>query len=182
MKKENNDKKSIKKNKLNIILIILIVILAILIILELTTGLVFTGLNSLKYFIFRTVGIEEKEGNTIGNINNLGYIAEDSKYLYYMSPNKNGKVRGISKVSKKDLTGSQTRLIEGDWEIASINSYGDYIYFISLSQNDVSEGNENADEVDNKIHRVRKNGNKKDEVIMEKIKQDLMKMLLGLKQ
>ena len=163
--KENKEEKKTNGNKFNIILIILIIILAILIVLELTTGLVFKSLNTFKHFIYRTVGIESKEGNSIGNINNLGYITEDNKYLYYMCPNKNGKVRGISKVSKKDLTGTQTRLIEGDWEIASINSYGDYIYFISLSKNDVDESNENADEVDNKIHRIRKNGAQKDEIL-----------------
>ena len=154
-----------KKNKWNIILIILIIILAILIILELTTGMVFNGLNSFKHIIFRAFGIESKEGNTIGNINNFGYMAEDSKYLYYMSPNENGQFIGISKVSKKNLTGPQTRLIEGTWEIASISSYGDYIYFVTLSKNDVDENDQNADEVDNKIHRVRKNGDQKDEVL-----------------
>lgn len=153
------------KNKWNIILVILIIILAILIILELATGMVFNGLNSFKHFIFRTVGIEAKEGNTIGNINNFGYMAEDSKYIYYMCPNKNGQYIGISKVSKKNLTGPQTRLIEGTWEIASINSYGDYIYFVTLSQNNVDENDKNSDEVDNKIHRVRKNGDQKDEVL-----------------
>ena len=153
-----------KKNKLNILLKILIVIFLILIVIEATTGLVSKGFKASKHYLFRLIGIETKEGNSIGNINNYGYMAEDSKYLYYMCPNEDGQFVGISKVSKSDLGGPQIRLIEGTWEIASINSYGDYIYFVTLSQNDVDE-NDDADEVDNKIHRVRKNGDKKDEIL-----------------
>lgn len=162
-KKVKKDKK--KNNKWNIILKILIFIFLVLIILEITTSFVSKSLSTLKHYFFRTVGIESKEGNSMGNINNFGYMAEDNKYLYYMCPNEDGQYVGISKVNKNDLTGPQTRLIEGTWEITSINSYGDYIYFVSLSKNEVDENDENADEVDNKIHRVSKNGNQKDEVL-----------------
>ena len=155
----------LKKSKINIILSILILIIGVLIILELTTKIVSKNLNTFKHFFFRTVGIESKEGNTIGNINNYGYLAEDNNYFYYMCPTENGQYIGISKVSKKDLTGPQTMLIQGTWEIASINSYGDYIYFVTFSQNEVDENDKDADEIDNKIHRVRKNGDQKDEVI-----------------
>ena len=160
---ENKEKK--KKSKWNIVLKVLIVILAILIILEIATGLVSKGMNNVKHAFFRVVGIETKEGNSIGNINNYGYIAEDSNYLYYMCPSENGQFVGISKVSKKDLAGPQTRLIEGTWEMTSINSYGDYIYFVTFSQNEVDANTANVDEVDNKIHRVSKNGNQKDEIL-----------------
>lgn len=149
--------KKVKKSKWNIVLIIAIVILAIAIIL--------VAFSSLRHAIWRLLGIEAKEGNSIGNINNLGYATEDSKYIYYMGPSNDGQYIGINKVSKKDLTGLQTRLIEGTWEIASINSYGDYIYFVTLSQNDVDENDRDADEVDNKIHRVKKNGDQKDEIL-----------------
>ena len=138
----------LKKSKINIILSILILIIGILIILELTTKIVSKNLNTFKHF-FRTVGIESKEGNTIGNINNYGYLAEDNNYFYYMCPTENGQYIGISKVSKKDLTGPQTMLIQGTWEIASINSYGDYIYFVTFSQNEVDENDKDADEIDN---------------------------------
>lgn len=145
-----------KTNKWNIVLIIAIAIVAIAIVLEFTIGL-----SNVKHAIFRLFGIETKEGNTPGNINNYGYAAEDKDYLYFMCPNLNGKYRGINKVSKKDLAGKQIRLIEGEWEITSINSYGDYIYFITLKEN----GAGSQDEVDNKIHRVKKNGDQKDEVL-----------------
>ena len=147
-----------KSNKWNIILIILIIIVAILIIVELATSLVSKGLKTFEHYMYRAFGIETKEGNTIGNINNYGYMAEDNKYLYYMCPNKDGKYVGISKVSKKDLTGSQVRLIEGEWELTSINSYGDYIYFVTLKQNEVDENDNTADEVS-------KNGYQKDEIL-----------------
>ena len=152
--------KKIKKNKWNIIVIIAIIVIAVAIILELIVGL-----STIKHAIFRLFGVESKEGNSMGNINNFGYATEDKDYIYYMAPNKNGQYIGINKASKKDLTGKQTRLIEGTWEIASINSYGDYIYFVTLSKNNVDENDKNADEVDNKIHRVNKNGDQKDEIL-----------------
>ena len=146
--------KKMKKNKWNILLIIAIIILAILI--------SYVSFSPVRHAVLRFFGLESKIGNTNGNINNFGYMTEDKDYLYYMCPSENGKYIGISKVSKKDLTGKQTVLVEGTWEIAGLNSYGDYIYFITLSKNQNSDG---SDEVDNKIHRVNKNGNKKDEVI-----------------
>ena len=147
-----------KYNKFSIILMILIIIVAILIVLELTTGIVFDAFSNIKHVFFRGIGIELKEGNSSGNINNYGYIAEDTKYIYYMCPNENGKYIGISKVSKKDVTGKQERLIEGNWEIASISSYGNYIYFVTLLENNVD--NKNVDKVDNQIHRIKKDGSK----------------------
>lgn len=158
--KEKKERKKLKKIKWNAILIVLIIVFSVLNIIELTIGI-----STIKHALFRMLNIESKEGNTIGNINNFGYIAEDNKYLYYMGPSSDGQFIGINKVDKNNLTGEQTRLIEGSWEIASINSYGDYIYFVSLKQNEVDENDENADKVDNKIHRVNKNGNQKDEVI-----------------
>ena len=150
-----------KVNKLSIFLIIAIIILIFIMI------VVFCG--SVRHAIFRFIGIEAKEGNTIGNINNLGYMVEDSSYLYYMCPMENGKYIGISKVKKNDLTGKQISLVKepekGKWEIAGLNSYGDYIYFITFSPNSVDENDENADKIDNKIHRVNKNGNQKDEIL-----------------
>ena len=147
-----------KKNKLSKILIILIVIVVILIAIELITNKISEGLSAVKHAIFRTIGVELKEGNYEGNINNYGYITEDDKYVYFMSPNDDGRYIGITKAKKSDLTGKQTRLIEGEWELASINSYGNYIYFVTLVQNDVDENDETADKVDNKIHRVKKDG------------------------
>lgn len=153
--------KKIKRNKWNVILVIAIIILVIAIVLELTIGF-----STIKHAFFRLIGVELKEGNTIGNINNYGYVAEDNDYIYYMCPNDDGRYVGISKVSKKDITSEKhTRLIEGSWEMTSINSYGDYIYFVTLNENQIDENDENADEVDNKIHRVNKNGNQKDEVL-----------------
>lgn len=144
------EKSSKENNKKSIILIVLIIIVGILIVLKIFS---LTGLFN-----------RNKIGNTIGNINNFGYIAEDNKYIYYMCPNENGQYVGISKVSKKDLTSKQERLIEGTWEITGINSYGDYIYFITLVKNEADKNGAVQDEVDNKIHRIRKDG-KKHEVI-----------------
>lgn len=102
--------------------------------------------------------MKQKKEILLGNINNYGYSVEDSKYIYYMSPNEDGKYIGISRVSKKSLTGTQVRLIEGAWEITSLNCYGDYIYFVTLNQNKEDENDKSKDEVDNKIHRIKKDG------------------------
>jgi hypothetical protein len=75
-----------------------------------------------------------------------------------MCPNENGRYVGISKVKKSDLSGKAERLVEGEWELTSINVYGDYVYFVTLVQNDTDDDDENADEVDNQIHRVKKDG------------------------
>jgi sugar lactone lactonase YvrE len=155
---EEENKSPKKHNKLSVFLIVLIVIVAVLIVIELATSGISKMFSSVKYALYRNFGIESKEGNTTGNINNYGYITEDKNYLYYMTPTQNGRYIGISKVSKKDLTGEQTVLAEGDWELASLNSYEDYIYFVTLTENDVDEDDTDADEVDNKICRVKKDG------------------------
>jgi hypothetical protein len=156
MGEENKTPK--KHNKLSIVLIILIVIVAVLILTELATGKVSEVFLNIKHSIFRKFEWESSVGNTTANINNYGYITEDDKYLYYMCPTQNGRYIGISKVSKKDITGKQEVIVEGVWEITSINSYGEYIYFVTLSENDVDEDDEVSDKVDNKIHRVKKDG------------------------
>lgn len=138
----NNNVQGTKENKANIILRIAIVIVAILVII-LLIDLVVNGIKNRK-----------KMGNTSGNMANVGYIAEDSKYLYFMCPSEDGKYLGISRLSKKDVSGKPERIIEGDWNINNINVYGDYIYFMTLADTPENE----KDTIDNKIHRIKKNG------------------------
>ena len=139
---KNNATQVTKENKANRILRIAIVLVAILIII-LLLELIVNGIKNRR-----------KMGNTSGNMANIGYIAEDSKYLYFMCPSKDGKYLGISRLNKKDVSGEPERIIEGDWNINNINVYGDYIYFMTLADNSENE----KDKIDNKIHRIKKNG------------------------
>lgn len=134
---KDNIKKEVKNKKK--IIICLIVIFAVII---------------LATIIFLTVKIlnSSKVGNTVGNIRNFGYVAEDNKYIYFMSPDEVGNLKALMKIDKK-LDKQPVQLIAGDWDLMGINVYKDYIYFITLS----STGNKN-DLIDNKIHKIKKDG------------------------
>lgn len=134
---KDNIKKEVKNKKK--IIICLIVIFAVII---------------LATIIFLTVKIlnSSKVGNTVGNIRNFGYVAEDNKYIYFMSPDEAGNLKALMKIDKK-LDKQPVQLIAGDWDLMGINVYKDYIYFITLS----STGNKN-DLIDNKIHKIKKDG------------------------
>jgi transcriptional/translational regulatory protein YebC/TACO1 len=87
--KQSDTGKKVKPNKLSILLGVLIVIVGILIILELITGKVSDTFSNIKHAFSRAVGIESKEGNTTGNINNYGYVAEDRQiHLLYVPERK----------------------------------------------------------------------------------------------
>ena len=134
---EENIQEPKKNKKILKISLLIIGVLAVII------GIVFAVLN----------GINKKTvGNTIGNIRNYGYAAEDNKYIYYMAPNKTGELKTISRINKK-LNKESEELISGDWDITGINVYKNYIYFVTLAVSDSSE-----DEIDNKIHRMKIDG------------------------
>ena len=108
-----------------------------------------------------------KIGNSIGNIRNYGYVASENDWIYYLSPNKDGKQVGIYRVK---ANGSKKKeLSMGDMDILSINAYDGYLYFIGISKDAYDEEtgelkNEN-DEVDNKIYRMRSDGKSEMEII-----------------
>ena len=133
----DNIKKEVKNKKK--IMIPIIVILAII---------------GIATIIFLTVKLlnTKKVGNTIGNIRNFGYVAEDDKYIYFMSPDEVGNLKALMKMDKK-LDKDPVQLIAGDWDLTGINVYKDYIYFVTLT----ATGNKN-DVVDNKIHKIKTDG------------------------
>lgn len=94
-------------------------------------------------------------GNTIGNIRNYGYAAINGNYIYYLAPNEDSTAVGIFKI-KKDGTGEPKQLFMEDMDVVSINVYNGYIYFIGVSPDEYSED----DKVDNKIYRMKTNGDK----------------------
>lgn len=150
---EKNEKSILeeKRQKRKTKVLIASIIIIFLIILEVSVGF----LSGIKNSFFKLVGITPKEGNTIGNISNYGYVAEDNKYLYYMCPSENGQYIGISKIKKDDISSEPERLIEGAWELTGINVLDDYIYFVTLADLE-----SDTDSVDNKIHRMKKDGSK----------------------
>lgn len=140
----------VEKNRKKIV-IALIVILVLLVI-EFTTHIISRSLLQVKHNIFKTIGLESKVGNTIGNIQSYGYVAEDNKNIYYMGMTSNGKYFSIYKLKKNDLTSDPQSLYEDVCDITGINVIDEYIFFVTLDKE------EDSDEVDNKIHRMRKDG------------------------
>jgi len=151
MSKKTSEKNFIKEKK---ILMVLAIFIIILLIMELSTKIISRTTSNIRHSFLRLIKVESREGNTLGNIANYGYIAEDNKYIYYMSPTtEDGKYIGIVKENKNNLTKDKKILIEDSWEITGINVFGDYIYFVTFADSKID-----GDKVDNQIHKIKKDG------------------------
>ena len=139
---EENKKSKTKLNKKIILLICIIVVIVIAVII----GIIVYNVKS---------STSSNVGNTIGNIRNYGYLVTDNDYLYFMSPNDEGTAIGIRKIKKDDLTGTSEMLIEGNWEVLSLNYMDGYLYFITMAD---PEDEDSEDTVDNKIHKMKTDG------------------------
>ena len=135
---KDNAQESIK-NKKRIVKILLIILLILVII------------AIIVFFIYKIIN-RKVVGNTIGNIRNFGYVAEDENYIYYMSPDEKGKLKVLNRIDKK-LEKEPEQLITGDWDITGINVYKNYIYFVTLQATGISE-----DAVNNQIHKMKIDG------------------------
>ena len=92
-------------------------------------------------------------GNTIANIRNFGYAAEDEKYIYYRALNADGSLYTVNRINK-NLNKNPEVLISGDWlDITGINVYKNHIYFVTIAQTDSSN-----DTIDNQIHKMKIDG------------------------
>lgn len=139
---EVKEKKSKKGKKcIKFIIITLIAILATLVGLYLAYYLGFFRINN-------------KVGNTIGNIRNYGYATTEGNQIYYVSPSEDGEKISIYKC-KKNGRDIKTLLTES-WEIYGLNASGDFLYFIGINMS--KEKYQDDDYVDNKIYRMRTNG------------------------
>lgn len=132
LEKDNTSTKSNKK--------IIIIVCTIILVLAIIALIAFLGIKALNG---KTVG------NTIGNIRNYGYAAEDDKYIYFMAPNEDGKLKTLNRIDKK-LEKEPEQLYVGDFDITGINVYKDYIYFVTLESTENSE-----DTVNNQIHKLK---------------------------
>ncbi len=159
-----NEKKNVnKKTVIAIILLLFIFIFAISVLIINYSG---TNriINNVKE-VFNATNIKilkaKTEGNTIGNIRNYGYAATSGNWIYYLAPNDDSSQVGIFRV-KKDGTDKEELYMnvateeEADIqkEIVSINTYGDYIYFIGVESKPFSD----TDTIDNKIYRMKNDG------------------------
>ena len=106
----------------------------------------------LYYFGF--LKINNKIGNSIGNIRNYGYATTEGNHIYYISPSEKGDKISIYKC-KKNGKNIETLLTES-LEIYGLNVSGDYLYFIGI---DMSQDKyKDDDSVNNKIYKMRTNG------------------------
>lgn len=89
-------------------------------------------------------------GNEIGNIRNYGYAVKQNNTIYYLAPNDTSTKVGIFSVDANGDNKKEIYMNEND--ILSLNVYGNYLYFISVT------ASENEEEYDNKICRIKKDG------------------------
>lgn len=91
-------------------------------------------------------------GNTIGNIRNYGYAAENNNWIYYLAPNEDSTEIGIFKI--RNNGNNKQQLYMSELDIVSINVYKGYVYFIASSSETYLE----EDQLDNKIYRMKTDG------------------------
>ena len=138
-KKEGDWKVSKEKNKKGFVKEIVVCVIAVIFIVAIL-------------LVLANLMINNKAGNTIGNIRNYGYAAESNNWIYYLAPNEDSTEIGIFKIRNNGKDKQQLYMSEID--IISLNVYKDYIYFIgSATQTYLEE-----DDIDNKIYRMKTDG------------------------
>ena len=149
-KKEENseenvdDAKGIKNKKKKILpkIIAIIVILAIIV---------------AGYFVLDSGLINfKKVGNSIGNIRNYGYMAENGGWIYFVAPDEKGEKMCIYKC-RKDGSRKEIILTE-NWDILGLNVYKNKVYFIAIDNTSIAEDESDTD--NNKIYRMNLDGSK----------------------
>lgn len=126
-------------------------------------GIFFIILVSLLLLLFILNSLFKNEvGNSIANIRNYGYTAEQGKWIYFVAPSEDGTAISIYK-SKKDGT-DKKELVKDNWKVLSLNIVGNYIYFIAISPDEIEQSStlsidkESMDTINNKIYRMKLNG------------------------
>lgn len=96
----------------------------------------------------------KKVGNSIGNIRNYGYMAENGNWIYFVAPDEYGEKMCIYKVRKSGK--NKESILEEEWDILGLNVYKNKIYFIAI--NEMVEPEDENDTVDNKIYSMNLDG------------------------
>ena len=143
------EKKKTSK-KVVVYITILFIIIALLVALILSSITKSTGSIIEKFLSLSFIG--EQAGNSIGNIRNYGYAAENDGWIYYLSPNEDTSQIGIFKIRNNGQDKKQ--LFMSEMDIVSINVYKGYIYFIASEL----QSNLENDDLDNKICRMKTDG------------------------
>ncbi|MBP3596752.1 MAG: DUF5050 domain-containing protein [Clostridia bacterium] len=146
--------KSVKKDKKvkMVIPIIILIIIALLILVK----LFFADGISISNFV------NNKVGNSIANIRNYGYAAEQKGMVYFVAPTKDGKEIAIYKTKKSKVDPKE--LVKGNWDVLGLNVVNNYIYFIAITDEAIEKSATlSADEValdtlNNKIYRMKTDG------------------------
>lgn len=148
-KKESKDKENKSEEKFTVSKekakkpVLKIVILTILVLAIAVAGVMIAINLDLIHF--------EKVGATIGNIRNYGYATYQGNKIYYIAPNADSTKIGIYSA---DITGENVKeLFMNEEDVMSLNAYGNYLYFITIS-----ESTEEYGEYDNKICKMKNDG------------------------
>lgn len=150
MQQEEKVKKDKKVKK--VIPIIILVIIALLIIAKLVFA---DGISILNF-------VNNKVGNSIANIRNYGYTAEQKGMVYFVAPTKDGKEIAIYKTKKSKVNPKE--LVKGNWDVLGLNVVKDYVYFIAITDDEIEKSATlSADEaaldtLNNKIYRMKTDG------------------------
>lgn len=141
--KKDNKKNSLKKSKKAkknriLVYILILVILAVIVVL------------GIKKFSGNKIGI------TIGNNNNnYGQANIQGNWIYYMTLSEDSMEVAINKIKTNGK--NKTLLVQKDWEIYSINVYGNYIYFIAFEPTTDQDGSTTVYQ-NNKIYKMSLDG------------------------
>ncbi len=146
-------KENKKKNKLIpfIIAIFFIILIAVLLLSYINKD------NNVGISLFKN-----NVGNSIANIRNYGYTAEQGGWIYFVAPSEDGTSISIYK-SKKDGT-DKKELVKDNWDVLGLNVVGDHIYFIGISDEEIEKSStlsldeESLDTLNNKIYRMKLDG------------------------
>ena len=106
------------------------------------------------YFAY-TFGLLDfsKEGNSIANIRNYGYMAEKGNKIYFVAPDEKGENMCIYKINKNGK--NKEILLTNQWDILSLNVIGNNLYFIAIEDTNVEN---EEDSVNNKIYKMKLDG------------------------
>ena len=166
LKKENLEEKtkeeksewkiSDKKEKTGLSKKVTIYLVALVIVILLLVALIASSLTktagSIVDKFLNMSFVSGETGNSIGNIRNYGYAAENDGWIYYLSPNEDSTEIGIFKIRNNGENKKQ--LFMSEMDIVSINVYDGYVYFIASAL----ESTLDNDELDNKIYRMKTDG------------------------
>lgn len=154
--KKHKDKSKIKEeveknNNVKKVLLLIILLVIVLVIFLIPKLALKDGISTFKF-------INNKVGNTIANIRNYGYTAEQGGIVYFVAPSKDGKQISIYKTDKSKVEPKE--LIKGEWEVYSLNVVKDYIFFIALTDDEVEKSATLSveDSSNNKIYRMKTDG------------------------